>query len=88
MPRTNRIGITIGGTRYFMGLSVEKRLSLPAPIPVLGRPGYRRSGLQPANEDCHPKGEAAEQQYGLHKFRAVRTCLLPTRRGGHRLFWQ
>jgi hypothetical protein len=61
MPRTNRIGITIGGTRYFMGLSVKKGLSLPAPIAVLGRRGQRRSGSQHAYEDCHPKSEAAEQ---------------------------
>ena len=62
MPRTNRIGITIGGTRYFMGLPVKKGLSLPAPTAVLGRRrGQRRSGSQHAYEHCHPNSEAAEQ---------------------------
>jgi hypothetical protein len=60
MPTTNRIGITIGGTRYFMGRSVKKGLSLRAPTAVLGhRRGQRRSGSQHAYEDCHPNSEAA-----------------------------
>ena len=61
MPRTNRIGITIGGTRYFMGLSVEKGLSGRRRSRFSGAQGMRRNGSQRAYEDCHPKGEAAEK---------------------------
>ena len=45
----------------FHGPFCQKGLEFPAPIPVLGRPGYRRNGSQHAYEDCHAEGEAAEQ---------------------------
>jgi hypothetical protein len=41
MPRTNRIGITIGGTRYFMDLALRKGLSSPAPIASSGAQASR-----------------------------------------------
>jgi hypothetical protein len=38
MPRTNRIGITIGGTRYFMAF-VSKRVELRTLAPFSGTQG-------------------------------------------------
>jgi hypothetical protein len=45
----------------FHGPFRQKGLEFADADPRSRRPGYRRSGSQHAYEECHPKGEAAEQ---------------------------
>jgi hypothetical protein len=68
IPITKTTGMTIGGTRYFIGFR--------------GDCCTAGGGSQETGQHCHPKRKAGEQDYRLKiSPLALRIGLLPTRRG-------
>src|SRR5207244_6269293 len=70
IPITRRTGMTIGGTRYFMGFSrYGERIA-----------GTAGDGSQHADERCRPKSKAGEHDHRLKIFLGLCISLLPNRR--------